>query len=185
MNIFETIKNAERHTINSIDCSYVDTYGLGDETRFVHQGAGSEHYKLLMYISTLYNNQILFDVGTYKCMSAMSLSYSKNNKIKSYDIEQYLEKNPIIDNVTYFLGDSTEDQDLKNTPFIFLDVFHDGVYENKFYNHLKTINWKGILLLDDIHLNPDMKNFWSNINEEKCDISNIGHWSGTGIVNFL
>jgi hypothetical protein len=27
-----------------------------------------------------------------------------------------------------------------------------------------------------------MKSFWENINEDKLDITNIGHGSGTGVV---
>jgi hypothetical protein len=29
-----------------------------------------------------------------------------------------------------------------------------------------------------------MKNFWDRIEEKKYDITNIGHWSGTGLVIF-
>jgi hypothetical protein len=39
-------------------------------------------------------------------------------------------------------------------------------------------------MLDDIHLNDDMKLFWNNITEEKYDLTSIGHWSGTGLVVF-
>ena len=40
------------------------------------------------------------------------------------------------------------------------------------------------MLLDDIDLNQPMKEFWGIINEEKYDVSHVGHWSGTGIVIF-
>ena len=39
-------------------------------------------------------------------------------------------------------------------------------------------------MLDDIKLNDEMRDFWSNIKEEKWDITSKGHWSGTGLVNF-
>ena len=48
--------------------------------------------------------------------------------------------------------------------------------------YLKTINYLGVLILDDIHLNKEMKFFWENINEDKLDISVFGHSSGTGVV---
>ena len=49
---------------------------------------------------------------------------------------------------------------------------------------LKKIGYKGLVLLDDIKLNEQMKYFWNDISEEKLDISDYGHWSGTGIFNF-
>ena len=52
------------------------------------------------------------------------------------------------------------------------------------YQHLKKINWEGYLVLDDIHLNDPMKEFWNQIDNEKYDITPMGHWSGTGLVIF-
>ena len=78
----------------------------------------------------------------------------------------------------------TEDEEIRKTRFIFLDVDHDGLYEDKFYSFLNSIEWKGILVLDDIHLNEPMKNFWNGISQEKYDLTQIGHWSGTGLVVF-
>lgn len=157
---------------------------LSHDPYYFHYESGKEHYRLLMYISTLFTEQILFDVGTNKCMSALALSFNKTNKVKTFDIVKLLPENPSVENVEYIIGDSTQDTDIKNCPFIFLDVDHDGIYENKIYDYLKSINWKGILLLDDIHLNDSMKEFWNRIEEKKYDITNIGHWSGTGMVVF-
>jgi predicted O-methyltransferase YrrM len=154
------------------------------DTSYFHLPPGREHYRLLMHISTLYNEETLFDIGTNRCMSAMALSHNPSNKIKSYDIVQVLGENPKIPNVEFLLGDSTEDEDIKSTRFIFLDVDHDGLYEDKFYAFLKRIEWKGILVLDDIHLNEPMMGFWNGIEEEKYDLTQIGHWSGTGLVVF-
>jgi hypothetical protein len=49
---------------------------------------------------------------------------------------------------------------------------------------LISINYKGYLLLDDIHLNFEMERFWGSITKEKYDITNIGHITGTGVVYF-
>ena len=187
----EKILNVSNIELNSMNSSYINKYSdklinyqLNHDPYYFHMESGKEHYRLLMYISTLYNNEVIFDVGTNKCMSALALSYNKSNKIKSFDIVKLFPENPNVDNVEYILGDSTKDSDLENCNFIFLDVDHDGLYENIFYDHLKSINWKGILVLDDIHLNNPMKDFWNRIEEKKYDITNIGHWSGTGLVIF-
>ena len=63
---------------------------------------------------------------------------------------------------------------------------HNGKIEYEFYNYLKSINFKGLLICDDVWFFKEMRdNFWYKIpNEEKLDISKYGHWSGTGLINF-
>ena len=178
-----TNEHAAQLTGSALQNHYAAQPGFHD-TSYFHQLPGREHYRLLMHISTLYREETLFDVGTNRCMSAMALSHNPSNKIKSYDIVQVLAENPKIPNVEFLLGDSTEDEDIRSSRFIFLDVDHDGIYEDKFYAFLKSIEWKGILMLDDIHLNEPMARFWNGIEEEKHDLTKIGHWSGTGLVAF-
>ena len=43
---------------------------------------GKEHYMLLAYFSTYYNNSIIIDIGSLKGCSALALSYNKTNKIR-------------------------------------------------------------------------------------------------------
>jgi hypothetical protein len=183
-NILEKIRSVSNQDLNSIDTGNINKCKMYGNTECYHGMSGREHYRLLMYISTLFNDNVLFDVGTNECRSAIALSYNNNNKIKSFDIIQINPENPVIENVEFILGDSTKDKNIHTTPFIFLDVDHDGTYENIFYSFLKESKWKGLLMLDDIHLNDAMKNFWNKIEEEKYDLTSIGHWSGTGVVLF-
>jgi hypothetical protein len=184
MNTLEQILNVTNEVLDKLDTSYMKSYKVEHDPSYFHLFSGSEHYRLLMYVSSILDDEILFDVGTNRCMSAIALSFNKKNKVKSYDIEQVLTKNPILENVNFCIGDSREDGDILSSKFIFLDVYHDGEYENKFYNFLLENKWKGLLMLDDIHLNAPMKNFWQNISEKKIDITKKGHWSGTGLVVF-
>jgi hypothetical protein len=74
-----------------------------------------------------------------------------------------------------------------SSEFIFLDVDpHNGIMEYNFYLFLKENNYKGFVICDDIWYFKDMRNnFWYKIEDEyKYDISNLGHWSGTGIFTF-
>jgi len=182
-NITKTILNVTNEQLDVLDTFFVKKYDITHYISHFHEPSGKEHYRLLMFVSSLFESEILFDVGTNTGVSALALSNSKN-KIKTYDVVQLLDQNPPIENIEFILGDSTSDKDLKHSPLIFLDVNHDGSYEDIFYNHLHNIKWKGILLLDDIHINEPMKNFWNNITEEKYDITRLGHWSGTGLVVF-
>ena len=182
--IIKNILATTNEKLNSLDTSFINQYQLYHNISYFNGESGREHYRLLMHISSLYFNEVLFDIGINKCMSALALSYNQFNKIKTFDIVSILPENPKRFNIEYILGDSIEDKDIKNTPFIFLDVNHDGIYENIIYKFLKLINWNGLLMLDDIHLNDEMKEFWNSIEYKKHDITKIGHWSGTGIVEF-
>ena len=39
-------------------------------------------------------------------------------------------------------------------------------------------------MFDDIHLSRKMDNFWDGLKNEKYDLTEIGHHSGTGIAIF-
>ena len=58
------------------------------------------------------------------------------------------------------------------------------MFEISFYEHLKKMNYKGYLLLDDIFLNSEMMSFWKNIELDKLNITQLGHSTGTGVVFF-
>ena len=148
---------------------------------------GEEHYRLLAYLSTKFNNTTILDIGTFKGCSAIALSYNKNNFIKSFDLIDCKQIKEIPKNVEFIIGDFTDNiykQLVLDTPLIILDTNHTGDFEYKVYNYLKEINWVGYLILDDIYLNDEMKSFWNDISNEKYDITKYGHWSGTGLVIF-
>ena len=183
-NIINKIKSVSNQELDSLDTSYIARYNFMHPNSYFHGQSGREHYRLLMYISTLINRGIIFDVGTYRCMSAAALSFSGKNKVISYDIEQNISTNPDILNVEYKLGDVRNDENLSKSQFIFFDVDHDGKFEKLFLDHLREIEWKGLMLCDDIYLNDPMKKWWDSISEEKIDLTNVGHWSGTGLIIF-
>jgi len=184
MKILDSILRVKNSDLDSLDTSYIKKYNICHDFSYFHGPSGKEHYRLLIYIASLYNNECLFDIGTYRGMSALALSNNPKNHIKTYDIKKCYPENLKIDNIEFILGDFTEDKNLIISQFIFLDALHDGIYENIVYKYLQKIKWKGLLLLDDIYLNDSMKEFWINITEKKYDISILGHWSGTGIVEF-
>ena len=157
---------------------------------------GKQHYKLLSYFSTLFNNSNIIDIGTHRGHSALALSYNDTNMIYTFDIVNNV-CNPEIrykKNISFHLEDlfSTEVQNrwehiIMSCPFIFLDVDpHNGDMEIEFYNYLKRINYPGFVICDDIWFFKEMRdNFWYKIPEEfRYDLSEHGHWSGTGVFTF-
>lgn len=148
---------------------------------------GLEHYKLLAYISSLYNDTTLIELGTYKGCSALALSYNGTNTVHSFDIQHGLRRltGTIPENIVFHVEDILDEKFhelLHSSQFIFLDTNHDGIFERTLLNYLIKIGWTGYLLLDDISLNDEMKEFWNSIVFEKFDISKYGHHSGTGLV---
>lgn len=182
-------KKIDKNKIPLIDLKALsELIPKGEYRNYFTGNPGKEHYKLLGYISSLVNNETLLDIGTYKGCSALALSFNPTNQIKSFDIRQGLRSiSSTPNNVEFIIDDILKDKyiDLiSSTSFIILDTDHNGQFENDFYKHLKSINWKGTLLLDDIKLNKPMETFWDNITHEKYDISYVGHHSGTGLVIF-
>ena len=80
------------------------------------------------------------------------------------------------------------------TFFVMLDTFHEPdsqPFEREFFQRMLDIGYKGILGLDDIHFNPEMERWWKELQDgaalgayKTYDITEVGHFSGTGIVDF-
>lgn len=174
--------------INGIDLTQLSNLIKNNEHRGYFLGkAGQEHYKLIAYISSMFENSNLIDIGTYKGNSSLAMSYNSSNKIHSFDLTNSIDLYELPINVTYYIDNILEEsyKDLiLSSPFILLDTFHDGTFEKQFHSYLKENNYIGYLLLDDIKLNNEMKEYWNWIEEEKYDVSDFGHWSGTGLVAF-
>jgi hypothetical protein len=175
--IKEQIKNIE-----------LDFFNQDDLRQFSYLKNMNEHYRFLVYVSYLYNNEQLLDLGTAQGHSCLSLSQNQNNKVITYDIEpkNHVDfiKYPNIEVKT--LDINKEDAAIINaSKFISLDIDpHDGEQELVFYKKLIDINYKGIVICDDININQGMKDFWNSVTHEKYDITEVGHWSGTGLINF-
>jgi hypothetical protein len=183
--------NLDINKIKEID---LDRYKLDMKDMEFFGDCGRQHYRLLMYLSNQFNDVDIFDIGTHRGSSALALSHNKNNRVYSFDIENrpknYKNKPENVEFVQYDLFDFSnnsislwKDKILKS-PLIFLDIDpHDGILEYNFYQFLLENNYKGLLILDDINYFEGMRIMWSKINTNKLDLTKLGHWSGTGLVN--
>ena len=157
---------------------------------------GREHYKLLSYLSTFYTGATIIDIGTHRGSSALALSYNPANTVYTFDIHNKVENVGIksrenivfsFDNLFEPAGQATWQAKILSAPFIFLDVDpHNGTMEIEFYSWLKTIGYKGFVICDDIWFFKEMRdNFWYKVPaDERHDLTDLGHWSGTGVINF-
>jgi hypothetical protein len=156
--------------------------------------SGKQEYRLYSYLSSLFNDITILDVGTFKGRSAISLSHNDNNKVISYNIlDQIKNKNHKIyskHNIEFRIKDVLKDLNkefVSKLKIVMIDIDHFGSIESLIMNKLYKEGFSGIIILDDIH-HPFplekklMENLWKNINLKKYDVTKYGHFSGTGIV---
>jgi hypothetical protein len=184
---FNKITKAKQSYLNDFDLSDLEKIGFKMQNNLLYP-PGDSPFKLYAFISTLFDGKTILDVGTQYGNSALSFSYNENNQVISYNIID--EGASVIDreNITWKVMDFRNDDsiDYDNVEVICIDVDpHDGRQEVQMIDFLEKKKWSGILLLDDIHKNAEMENFWNSINygeDVKYDVTHIGHSSGTGLI---
>jgi predicted O-methyltransferase YrrM len=187
MDIFKHLTTISEKDIKDIDLSDLEKLGFKMQNNLLYP-PGDSPFKLYAYISTLFNNGIILDVGTEYGNSALALSYNLKNKIISYNIIEQGASNIDKKNISWKIVDFREDDSIEydNVKVICIDVDpHDGQQEVEMVKFLKDKKWSGILIFDDIHVNQKMEDFWNSLDfseDIKYDITHIGHSSGTGIV---
>jgi predicted O-methyltransferase YrrM len=186
--IVETLLSLTNSELDKIDLSHNDDV-LSKMSTFAtlfKLDSGREHYRLLSYIGYLFNKEILIDIGTNNGCSALALAQNESNSVISYDIIKFEETKLINkENIEFKIENILNNLSVINrTRFIFLDANQDGVFEVTLVNKLIEKGYKGILIIDDINLNSEMKDFWKNINLEKHDLTKLGHDTGTGLIIF-
>jgi hypothetical protein len=158
------------------------------EISYLYSPAGVEHYRLLRWIGEQDWAKRVFDIGTYMGLSAGCFAYLKKNTVRTVDIAfTALKLTPPLYNI---LLSTAEHENaipvyMSTADVIFVDTWHNGIMERKIYDQLVAANWKGILIYDDIYYNASMKGFWQSLPEPKIDATNIGHSTGTGIIEFI
>lgn len=189
------ILNLQLKKCDLIELKYAQKYEVTIGHEFYGK-PGQQHYQLLAHLSTLYNDTYIIDIGTHNGHSALALSYNESNTVYSYDIIPKLQNSPINnrDNIEFRIENLLNETGLEKNkdfilkcPMIFLDVDpHDGMVEYKFLKYLEKNQYKGIVVCDDIwYFKPMRDKFWYQIpGKYKTDISDYGHFSGTGIISY-
>jgi predicted O-methyltransferase YrrM len=157
--------------------------------------AGDQEYRLYSYLSEFFNDSFILDIGTLNGRSAVALSHNESNTVLSFDINDHIkDDNHVIyskSNIKFnknFTLDCLTPEIIKKTKIVMIDIDHHGGTELKIMEKLKILNFKGLIILDDIMNHPDpninmeMKELWDKIPYNKYDVTEYAHWSGTGIV---
>ena len=74
---------------------------------------------------------------------------------------------------------------LRAADLIFIDAAKDGTLEDRLLRRLAEIGLADgtLLLFDDIKV-WNMMAFWRQLAMPKLDLTGLGHWSGTGLVEW-
>lgn len=181
--------------VQTMDLSdLVKSVNRKDHKRLINAAAGQQHYKLLAYLASQIDGNIV-ELGTHHGTSSLAMSKYCGGSITTIDVVDRYGIVPQPKNVSRLVSNimkSSAKALLLDATMIFMDTAHDGTFEKLVYDYLLESDYSGILLLDDIHFNTAMKNFWDGIRVRKYDITYMGHGHckhlknppGTGIVDF-
>lgn len=173
--------------VKAIDLTELHGYTKnGRSVEYFNADPGKEHYKLLAWLASQFDNVKLAEVGTLDGCGALALAFNPKNKVTTYDVRFYDDCTGFPKNVTRKLVGGNYDfmVDVVKCPVIFYDTNHDGILEREFITELKKRNYKGVVIFDDIYLNEPMKQFWKELDVRKEDWTDIGHHSGSGVAFF-
>ena len=175
----------DKDEVRDLDVSQLEAISLNKNDWL---SAGQSEYRLYAWLSSQFDKSIILDVGTRTGGSALALSYNENNQVISYDLQEQGASQIKKNNIEFKIQDFREDDSLNwdHVSIIMLDVDpHDGVQEEEMMEFLEDKGWKGILLLDDIGPQwPEVEDLWNRITYPKINVTEVGHLSGTGLVNF-
>ena len=181
------IKKPTLATVKKIDLSplYPLAVDNPDNRRLLRGEAGVEHYKLLAWLSKKFDNATLVEIGTLGGLGTIALSYNKTNNVISFDIRPHNWGNETpVNAVKKIVYEGYMDEVCKAS-LIFYDAAHEGIEEQQFLDGLVVRDWHGVVVWDDIHLNPEMEAFWQNCIDAGYkveDWTDRGHSVGTGVM---
>ena len=134
------------NTLNAIPMNQTWAYSNLDRNASLEGGgnwvgeAGLFHYRLLAYISSLYDGVRLADIGTSTGGSAFALGVNEKNSVYSLDLIHHRHsKEERINNIQFVVGDFHQPEimdEITKAEFICLDIQHGGPDEHDFYGEL-------------------------------------------------
>ena len=196
----------------------VNKYTETNHQKLLLMNPGVEHYPLQQYMTQTYGDcRHIMDIGTRYVASSLALGSNFRTPVWTFDMAvsterqrafQAAQKNEAewqtavqslgvqitFHNLDLLTIPQAEFETYIGTWFIMLDTAHlpyTVPFEREFFQRLYSSNYKGIVFLDDINLNDEMKRWWKELKDQAVehqfqmyDVTPVGHHSGTGVVDF-
>jgi predicted O-methyltransferase YrrM len=162
-----------------------------------------EHYRLLAGLIQVLQPRVVVEIGTYTGLSALAMldRLPPASRLVTFDI---LPWNSIphthlcptdfasgqLEQVISDLASPSAFQRhlplLQQADLIFVDGPKDVVFEERFLQHMDRAQLprQPLIVFDDIRL-WNMLRIWRTIARPKLDLTSFGHWSGTGLVDWI
>jgi hypothetical protein len=185
-----------KKAIDEIDISHLAHFLQWNPAfqQYFVQEAGREPFKLLAFLSKAIGG-VAVDMGTLYGSSALALSYNEQTQVLTLDTKKQIPddqngqalvtplKRPNIRMLVASCQAVLPHAAQAN--LIVLDIDINLKTEIlKIINELMYYQFKGIMVLDNINVNQNMKEVWRSIPQslKKVDVSPLGHHTGTGIL---
>jgi predicted O-methyltransferase YrrM len=172
-----------------------------DAPKYVHLWPG-EHYRLLAALVRLLNPSLVVEIGTYRGHSALAMlpELGRNARIVTMDVIPWAEvpecllraedfEDGRLTQVIADVGDSEEAKRqadlISSADLVFVDAAKDGMLERRILANFDAIGLKdgAVVVFDDIRV-WNMLGIWREITRPKLDVTSLGHYSGTGLIDW-
>jgi predicted O-methyltransferase YrrM len=173
-----------------------------DTPSWVHAWPG-EHYRLLAALVEELQPRSVVDIGTYTGLSALTmLSAAKPcARIVTIDVIPWSQvpgtflvpadfETGRLSQLLINLADESIARQyawlLRDADLILVDAAKDGTFEPKLFTNFENVGLKtgALIVFDDIR-QWNMLSFWRSIARSKLDLTSFGHFTGTGIVEWV
>jgi predicted O-methyltransferase YrrM len=174
----------------------------------LHRWPG-EHYRLLAGVCAAAKPKTVVEVGTASGLSALALlsALPPGSRLATFDIVPWdrtrtdawgghtlLRKDDFADGrLTPLVGDLSNPATfelhrplLEQADLFFVDGPKDAVFERVFLDRLTTVRFatSPLVMFDDIRL-WNMVRIWKDVRRPKLELTSFGHWSGTGLIDWV
>ena len=170
-NLREIILNCEKEADQEEVIRISDKFKIGETFKFFGYEKNwmlhNNYYKYLISFCKILQPQRVLELGTQIGSGAAALSvYSRSVVTADVNIGE-ISKEIYLSNKISVISLRTPQSclNINFSPFelIFIDIGHDGIYEEQIHKKLLESKYKGIVLWDDILLNNSMKKFWNEL----------------------
>lgn len=195
--LFDSIANACSAELNALDMSRMSKYIAWHPFHiYFDMPAGKAEFRVPAFASTLLGpRDYVVDLGTgCSGMDAAAFALNPDVRVHTYDVREQVPRDSTfitirdVPNISVHAKMSElSDAVLLGAKIVQLNIHpHTGQFERDMLERLRTIGFSGVVLIQCIGLqrDGDMASMWNSITERKLDITSIGHWAGTGIVDF-
>ena len=179
---------------------YIEDYtSKGSDTVYLKRYIG-EHYPLIYSLIRHLNIENVVEIGTFNGMaSRIILDSRKDINLTTFDLipwdkfQTHLSHDDfrsgkftqVLANLEISEEFNTHLKTLTSAELIFLDGPKNISFEDNFLTLMSKSYFPEktrYLLMDDIRF-AKMHKVWCKIKSPKCDLTSLGHWSGTGLVD--